>query len=329
MPAVGSAAMAAAASASQAANVAAQAVLESAEQMRRSDLLRTLVQKPDVFKPETREAEVELWAEWRHGMRNYLGIIDQNFITELDEIETHPSRRPDLATMQLSTSRRSRELYSILQSFLRHRPAKLVRAVEQHNGYEGWRVLINEMQPSSRQRQMALASQLANVKFDAKLSLAEQLTKYEEVIREYERVSGSRYNEDLKISTLVQACPGPLQVQIHMSLTSESTYQDLKDKVLAYERSTARLPPLAYHCRVPAQRPQTLLSPWRSTRYPRVMANMAVEGVIVGIRAARAKASLAKRTRESGKGKPLWKQQAPASSPSSSPKKQVYDGALC
>ena len=228
MPALGSAAMAAAAAASQAANVAAQAVLESAEQMRRSDLLRSLVQKPDIFKPETRE----LWAEWRHGMRNYLGIIDQNFITELDEIETHPSRRPDLATMQLSTSRRSRELYSILQSFLRHRPSKLVRAVEQRNGYEGWRVLINEMQPSSRQRQMALASQLANVKFDAKLSLAEQLTKYEEVIREYERVSGSRYNEDLKISTLVQACPGPLQVQIHMSLTSESTYQDLPGRAV-------------------------------------------------------------------------------------------------
>ena len=69
-----------------------------------------------------------------------------------------------------------------------------MRAVEQRNGYEGWRLLITEMQPSSRQRQLALASQLANVKFDAKLSLAEQLTKYEEVIREYERVSGSRYN---------------------------------------------------------------------------------------------------------------------------------------
>ena len=101
------------------------------------------------------------------------------------------------------------------------------------------------MQPSTRQRQLALANQLANVKFDPKVSLAEQFVKYEEVAREYERVSGSKYNEDLKISILVQACPSPLQVQIHMSLSSETTYQKLKEQVIAYERSTTRWQPNA------------------------------------------------------------------------------------
>ena len=62
------------------------------------------------------------------------------------------------------------------------------------------------------------------MKFDAKVSLAEQLTKFEEVIREYERISGGKYNEDLMFSTLIQACPSALQVQIHMSLNDKSTY---------------------------------------------------------------------------------------------------------
>ena len=190
-----------AASAAQAAQAAAQAsqqVLESTEALRRSDLLRSLIQKPDVFKPETRESEVDGWTEWRHGMMNYLGVIDPGFIKDLAEVEANPTRTPDMSGMDGAQARRCVELYSILQSFLRHRPAKLVRAVTNNNGYEGWRVLISELQPCSRQRQLALANQLSNVKFDAKVSLAEQLSRYEEIIREYERISGTKYNEDLK-----------------------------------------------------------------------------------------------------------------------------------
>ncbi|OLQ15400.1 hypothetical protein AK812_SmicGene390 [Symbiodinium microadriaticum] len=247
-----------AASAAQAAQAAAQAsqqVLESTEALRRSDLLRSLIQKPDVFKPETRESEVDGWTEWRHGMMNYLGVIDPGFIKDLAEVEANPTRTPDMSGMDGAQARRCVELYSILQSFLRHRPAKLVRAVTNNNGYEGWRVLISELQPCSRQRQLALANQLSNVKFDAKVSLAEQLSRYEEIIREYERISGTKYNEDLKLSTLVQACPQALQVQIHMSLTDKSTYQDLKEKVLAYERSTTRWQPNSSGLALPSSRP--------------------------------------------------------------------------
>ena len=149
-----------------------QQVLETSGSRRRTDLLRSLVQKPDVFRPETRDAEVDGWTEWKFGMRNYLGVIDPGFIIDLDEVERHPNRPIDMGTIDAAAGRRSLELCAILQSFVRHRPAKLIRAVTHNNGYEGWRILVTEMQPSTRPRQLALANQLANVKFDPKVSLA-------------------------------------------------------------------------------------------------------------------------------------------------------------
>ena len=189
------------------------------------------------------------------------------FIIDLDEVERHPNRPIDMGTIDAAAGRRSLELYAILQSFVRRRPA-MIRAVTHNNGYEGWRILVTEMQPSTRQRQLALANQLANVKFDPKVSLAEQFVKYEEVVREYERVSGSKYNEDLKISTLVQACPSPLQVQIHMSLSSETTYQKLKEQVTRTNAQPLGGSPMPRAWPFQPQSPWIVLNPWRSTRSP-------------------------------------------------------------
>ena len=185
-----------AATAAEAASRAAAVVLNTAEAFRRTDLLRTLVQKPDVCKPTTCDQEIETWSDWKHGLKNYLSVVDAKYVEEMDVIE--------------------------------------------NNGYEVWRALTMEMQPSSRQRQLALVAQLSTVRFDPAKSLSEQVTRYEEIIAEYERISSLQFSEDLKITTLVQAAPAALQVQLHMSLNSETTYAKLREQLLAYERSTTR-----------------------------------------------------------------------------------------
>ncbi|CAE7930835.1 unnamed protein product, partial [Symbiodinium necroappetens] len=81
---------------------------------------------------------------------------------------------------------------------------------------------------------------LSTVRFDPAKSLSEQVTRHEESIAEYERISSLKFSEDLKITTLVQAAPAALQVQLHMSLNSETTYAKLREQLLAYERSTTR-----------------------------------------------------------------------------------------
>ena len=97
-----------------------------------------------------------------------------------------------------------------------------------------------QMQPSSRQRQSALVAQLSTVCFDTAKMLSEKVTQYEEIIAEYERISSLKFSEDLRITTLAQAAPSALQVQLHMSLNSETAYAKLREQILAYERSATR-----------------------------------------------------------------------------------------
>eukprot|EP00439_Symbiodinium_sp_Y106_P069978 s148_g12.t1 len=161
------------ATAAAAAAQAAQAVLDTSESYRRSDVLRTLIQKPDIFRPETREQEVEQWSEWKHTMRNYLSVVDSKMLDDMETIEAVPARASTIKGME---------------------PA-------------AWRVLVGEMQPATRQRQLALMAQLAGVRFDANRSMAEQIVKYEELIKEYERV----------ISSIIQASPATLREKLALN----------------------------------------------------------------------------------------------------------------
>ncbi|CAE7197298.1 RE1 [Symbiodinium sp. CCMP2592] len=214
-----------AAQAAAQATEAAQAVMASAHEARRIEALSRFFQKPDMYKPDTREQEIDQWTDWRH----------------MDTVEARTNEEANLnATTHPDAARRSRELYAILASFIRNRPLKILRNVAGSNGYEAWRQLMLEMQPKTRQKQLALMTQLNNMTFDPKRSLNEQLGKFDEVVREYERISGTTYPDDLRVSTLVSAAPGPLQVQLHMALTPTTTYNELKEKVLAYERSTTK-----------------------------------------------------------------------------------------
>ena len=130
----------------------------------------------------------------------------------MDTIEGDPSRPSSISTMADDTKRWARELCSILVSVMQGRPANIARGILDQNGYEAWRNLTLEMQPSSRQRQLALMAQLSAARCDPAKSLSEQVTRYEEIIAEYERISSLKFSEDLKITTLVQAAPAALQV---------------------------------------------------------------------------------------------------------------------
>ncbi|CAE7260392.1 dcl1 [Symbiodinium sp. KB8] len=108
------------------ASAAAARQAANATMQRQSEQLSRLVQRPDIYKPETRDQETD-----QCSCVSYLGDRQQ-------------------------CCGGSRELYTILQSFARNRPAKMVG-------------------------------------------------RYEELTREYERVSGSKCSENARISTLVAA----------------------------------------------------------------------------------------------------------------------------
>ena len=154
-----------------AATRAAEQVAAAASLQRRHDQLIRLVQKPDLYRPETRDQETEQWMDWRFAFVSYLGVVDAQFAAEIERVESTANEEKLMATMAEATQVRSRELYAILLSFVRNRPAKLVRSVPQSNGYEAWRQLTLEMMPSSRQRQLALITQLTSTRLDGTKSL--------------------------------------------------------------------------------------------------------------------------------------------------------------
>ena len=125
--------------------------MASAHEARRIEALSRFIQKPDMYKPDTREQEIDQWTDWRHVMRNYLGVIDANYLTEMDVVEARTNEEAVLnAATHPDAARRSRELYAILASFMRNRPLKILRNVAGSNGYEAWRQLMLEMQPQTR-----------------------------------------------------------------------------------------------------------------------------------------------------------------------------------
>ena len=201
------------------------------------DLLRILA-KPDVFKPETRQEEVDRWPDFKFQLQNLLVAMDPAYADELEEVEARGAGEIDVGRMEANTLARSRRLYTLLGSYVKGRALRIVRQVNAQNGYEAYRQLLREYQPSTRARSLALVTQLAQARFTDRVSYSEQIARYEEVIREYERVSGETYSEDLKIGTLLNACPTMLKMQLQLSVSRTSTYDNVREAILAWERTS-------------------------------------------------------------------------------------------
>ena len=133
-------------------------------------------------------------------------------------------------------------LCSLLISYLRNRPLKLIRRMKQENGcgYEAWQRLLREMRPVTRARSLALLTQLSRVQFAEGKSISEQLPLYESIVNEYERISGHDYADDAKVASILQAVPAHLRAHLQLWITDSTTYEQLKNKVMELEALATR-----------------------------------------------------------------------------------------
>ena len=109
------------------------------------------VKQPDVFKPDTREQELKQWSDWRFTLENYVKSVDVVMHTEMSIIANNAEAKIEWSELNEERKERSLRLFGLLASLLRNRPLKLIRHMPHENGYEAWRVLIVDMQPSTRQ----------------------------------------------------------------------------------------------------------------------------------------------------------------------------------
>ena len=224
------------ASMAQAAGI--QRLVEALQQL--SDGQRTTgfskhVKTPEVFKPETRAEELAKWQDWRFAFENFIGVIDNDVLREMKQIVTRAAPL-SMAEMAQEEQTRSERLYAMLSTQLRNRPQRLVRGVVDQNGYEAWRILVQDMQPATRQRGLALIQSLNKVKFEANRSITEQLPQFELMVKEYERTSNHVYPDDLKVASVVSALPAQMRMHVQMYIDENTTFDDVKARIALIEQ---------------------------------------------------------------------------------------------
>ena len=127
-------------------------------------------------------------------------------------------------------------LYAVIAGCIKNRPLRLIMDTPSRDGREALRKLYTEYRPTYRGRQMALLRHIMHPKLNSAGSDAEyinKLTEWQQVVREYERISGSELDQTVKIATLMEEAPP--QVQEHLRLRSEEIGTDYKKVIQAID----------------------------------------------------------------------------------------------
>ena len=120
---------------------------------------------PEVFKPSTREDEIKQWQDWKFGFMNYLSAIDAEVFSLVQEINNDPKGDYSFEEMTDGAKQASVRFYGMLVSYMKGRPLQVIRHIQGQNGFVAWATLLREMEPSTRQRGLALLTQLSRVTF--------------------------------------------------------------------------------------------------------------------------------------------------------------------
>ena len=105
------------------------------------------------------------------------------------------------------------------------------------NGLEVWRQLHALFVPRTKVRSMAILNAIMGFpSFSKEKTLLEQVQMLERLGDEYRKASGSDISDDILLTTLVRALPRPVQQHIQLGMTNTTTYQEVKDRLVAYER---------------------------------------------------------------------------------------------
>ena len=100
--------------------------------------------------------------EWSFAFKNWMCVQDDAYRSDFESVEA-ATAFVSFESYEPATRSRSLRLYSILATYLKNRPLRILRSVTNGDGYRVWRMLVDELQPLSRPRALALAQAL--VKF--------------------------------------------------------------------------------------------------------------------------------------------------------------------
>ena len=215
-----------------------QAGGESSEASKKD--LAKLIPRPGVFNPSDREQEILQWRDWYWCLKQYLVVVDSEFQSELEKIEKDLTVETEWDLMDSKEQQRSRFLYSLLGSLIQGRLIGLIKNVDNFNGHEALRQLLVNCQPQARNRTMSLLQgTMAYPNFNMKTSILPQILKLEEHFNQYEKLGG-KLTPDLRSAVLLRVITGPLKIHLNMTLNEGSSYQKIREAVLAFDTANTK-----------------------------------------------------------------------------------------
>ena len=207
-----------------------------------------VLSKPDPFGSTSHEADLSSFQDWVQTFRNWITFADGEYEKLLQVVEKNLDKPIDLTTESDEVKQRGTKLYAVLSSMLRHKPRTILKQVEGRNGYEVWRQLHNVYAPKTRARSLAILNALTGAPvFTKDKTIQEQLFALERISNEYTRVSGRSVGDDVLLGTLLRCLPAHIRSHIQLVMTEGSTYNQVRQYILAYETTTTTWSPQKVH----------------------------------------------------------------------------------
>ena len=170
-----------------------------------SSQLYKLLSKPQNFDPSSREQEIAMWREWSWSFEQYLASLDSHYPEELKVIRGNLGTEIDQSVQDDKERQRGTFLYGLLSGVLRQRPLMLLKQVPNSNGFEAYRQLCAANEPQNKNRTIM-----------------------------------SWLNDELKAAILLRSVTGQLRTWLQLQVSETTTYSNVREHILAYERSTSK-----------------------------------------------------------------------------------------
>ncbi|CAE7514351.1 unnamed protein product [Symbiodinium sp. CCMP2592] len=199
--------------------------------------LHKLVKAPEAFSPSTWQEERSSFAECKHRLRTWLGAIDDEILTLMNKAEKEPAKELEFDKLSVKEKTQSKKLYSILSSYTRNRPQRVVTAVKEENGIEAYRQLVNFNQPNTKARSLQLHREVMSFRFDKDKTYNENFLKFEELIDDYEKASSEKTSDSFKMGTVFDSVPAQVRQHILLNIKEDTTYNDLRSFLTTYENA--------------------------------------------------------------------------------------------